>query len=132
MYDACRIARLGQHTCTYGRRQLNGILCLHACATIYMHKQKPKDYLDACYTIDKYMVGYAPRIFGVEGPNTWLADDPCDPIMSLVVRRTLGRPKIARRKEADELTRSGYTVKCGNCGGLGHNYKGCKQPLNPD
>ena len=97
-----------------------------------MHKQKPEDYLDACYTIDKYMEGYIPRVFVVEGPNTWPADDPCNPIMTLVIRRASGRPKIARRREADELTnpykltRSGCVVKCENCGGLGHNYKGCK------
>ena len=137
-YDARRIVRLDQRTCTCRRWQLNGIPCLHACAVIYMHKQKPDDYLDACYTIDKYMEGYAPRVFSGEGPNTWPVDDPCDPIMPPIVRRAPGRLKIARQREADEptnpykLTRSGYTVKCENCGGLGHNYKSCKQPLNPD
>jgi hypothetical protein len=138
MYDACHIVRLDQHTCTCGRWQVNGIHCSHACTTIYMHKQKSEDYLDACYTIDKYMGGYAPRVFGVEGPNTWPVDDPCDPIMPPIVRRAPGRPNIARRRKVDEptnlykLTRSGYTVKCGNRGGLGHNYKSYKQPLNPN
>ena len=103
-----------------------------------MHKQKPEDYMDACYIVDKYMKGYAPRVFGVERPNTWLADDPCDPIMPPIIRRASGRPKITRRREADKLTNpykltySGYMVKCGNYVGLGHNYKGCMQPLNPD
>ena len=92
MYDARCIVRLDQRTCTCGRWQLNEIPCPHACTAIYMHKQKLEDYLDACYTIDKYMKGYAPRIFGVEGPNTWLADDPCDSIMPPIVRRVLGRP----------------------------------------
>ena len=138
MCDARHIVKLDQHTCTCGRWQLNAIPCPHAYATIYMHKQKLEDYLDACYTIDKYMEGYAPRVFGVEGPNTWPANDLCVPIMPLIVRRAPGKLKIARRREADEptnlykLTRSGFTVKYGNCGRLGHNYKGCKQPLNPD
>jgi hypothetical protein len=138
MYDARRIVRLDKYTCSCGRWQLNGIPCPHACAAIYLHKEKPEKYVDACYKMEKYMEGYAPRVFGMEGPNTWPTDDPCDPIMPPIVRRAPGRPKITRRKEADEptnpykLTRSGYTVKCGNCGGLGHNWKSCKQPLNPN
>ena len=61
-----------------------------------MHKLKPKDYLDACYTIDKYIEGYAPRVFGMKGLNTWPTNDPCDPIMPTIIRRAPGRPKIAR------------------------------------
>jgi hypothetical protein len=103
-----------------------------------MHKQKQEEYLDACYKIEKYMERYAPRVFGVEGSNTWPADDLCDPIMPPVVRRAPGKPKIARRRKVDEstnpykLTRSGYVVKYGNCGELRYNYKGCQQPLNLD
>ena len=117
---------------------MNGIPCPQACAKIYLHKQKLEDYLDACYTIGKYMEGYALKNFGVEGPNTWSSDDPCDPIMSPVIRKALGKPKIARRREADKptnpykLTRSEYAMKCENYRRLGHNYKGCQQPLNPD
>ena len=55
IYDARRIVKLDQYTCSCGRWQLNGIPCPYACAAIYMHKQKPKDYLDACYIIQKYM-----------------------------------------------------------------------------
>jgi hypothetical protein len=135
MYVARCIVKLDQHTCTCGRWKLSRIPCPHACAAIYMHKQKPEDYLDSCYTIDKYMEGYAPRVFGMEGLNTWPADDSCDPIMPPVIRRAPSRPKIARQREAGEptnpykLTHNGYVVKYENCEGLGHNYKGCQQPL---
>jgi hypothetical protein len=43
---------------------------------------------------------------------------------------------VSRKKATDKppnpykLTRNGYVVKCANCGGLGHNYKGCHLPLN--
>ena len=86
IYDARHIVRLDQYICSCGRWQLNGIPCSHACAAIYMHKQKLEKYLDACYKMEKYMEGYALRVFGVEEPNTWLADDPYDPIMSPIVR----------------------------------------------
>ena len=138
MSNVWHIVRLDQHTCTCGRWQLNGIPCAHASTTIYMHKHKPKAYLDGYYKIEKYMEGYVARVFGVEGPNTWPTDDPCEVILPLVVRRAPGRPKIVRQRTVDEptnpykLTRSGYVVKCGNYGGLRHNYKGCQLPLNPD
>ena len=76
MYDARHIVRLDQCTCTYGRWQLNGIPCSHACAAIYMHKQKPEAYLDGYYMIDKYMQGYAAQVYGIRGPNTRPSDDP--------------------------------------------------------
>ncbi|XP_059450921.1 uncharacterized protein LOC132181698 [Corylus avellana] len=138
IYEPRHLVRLDHHTCTCGRWQVSGIPCSHACAAIYMHKQNPEDYLDDYYKMDKYIQGYAARVYGMEGPQTWPADDPCDQILPPCIRRAPGRPKISRRKAVDEptnpykLTRSGYIVKCGNCGGLGHNYKGCHLPLNTD
>ena len=73
----------------------------------------------------------------MEGPNTWPSNDPSDAIIPPVIRRAHGRPKIARRKAVDEptnlykLIRSGYVVKCENCGGLGHNFKRYQLLLNP-
>jgi hypothetical protein len=117
---------------------LNRIPYSQACVAIYIHKQKSKAYLDEYYMIDKYMQGNATRVYGMQGPNTWPSDDPCDSIMLPIIKRALRRPKIARRRAANEpispykLTCSGYVVKCENCEGLGHNYKGCQLPLNPD
>jgi hypothetical protein len=74
----------------------------------------------------------------MEGPQTWLADDECYPILPPNNRRASGRPKVSRKKVTDEppnpykLTCSGYVMKYANCGGLGHNYKGFQLPLNPD
>ncbi|XP_059431442.1 uncharacterized protein LOC132164938 [Corylus avellana] len=87
---------------------------------IYMHKQKSEEYLNGYYMMDKYMQGYAARVYSMESPNTWLADDPCNEILTPIIRRAPGRPKIARRKAADEstnpdkLTRSGYEDVCGS------------------
>jgi hypothetical protein len=73
--------------------------------------------------IDKYMQGYAARVYGMQGPNTWPSDDSCDAILSPIIKRAPGRPKITRRRVANEptnpykLTRNGYAVKCENCGG---------------
>jgi hypothetical protein len=70
------------------------------------------------------MQGYAGRVYGIEGPHTWPADDPCDAILPLNIRRVPGRPKVSHKKAADELlnpyklTRSGYSVNYANCGGF--------------
>jgi hypothetical protein len=138
MYDARRIVRLDKKTYTCGRWQVSGIPYAHACAAIYMHKQIPEDLLDDCYKMDKHMQGYASRVYGIEGLQTWPANDPCDAILAPNIQRALGRPKISRKRAADEppnpykLTCSGYSVKCANCGGLCHNCKGCHLPLNPN
>jgi hypothetical protein len=52
MYDARRIVILDKYTCNCGRWQLNGIPCPHACAAIYLHKEKLEKYVDACYKME--------------------------------------------------------------------------------
>lgn len=56
-----------------------------------------------------------------------------------IVRLQLGTPRKARRKAPNKpinpykISRSEYEVTCsGNCGGIGHNHKGCPQPKNPN
>jgi hypothetical protein len=138
MYDARHLVQLDERMCTYGRWQLSEISCSHVCATIYMHKETPEEYVDEYLKMGKYMLAYADQVYGMEGPQTWPADDECDPILSPNNRKAPGRPKVSRKKATDKppnlykLTRSGYVVKCANCGDLGHNYKGCHLPLNLD
>ena len=94
--------------------------------------------MDEYLKMKKYTIGYAGQVYGIEGPQTWPANDECHAILPPNNRRASRRPKVSRRKVAKEppnpykLTCSGYVVKCANCGGLGHNYKGCHLPLNPD
>jgi hypothetical protein len=109
------------------------------CLYCDLHEQaKSEEYVDEYLKMEKYMLGYTSQVYGMEGPQTWPADDECDAILPPNNKRAPGRPKVSRRKAADEptnpykLTRSSYTVKCANCGGLGHNFKGYHLPLNPD
>jgi hypothetical protein len=84
------------------------------------------------------MQGYVGRVYGVEGPHTWPANNSCDAIMLPNIRRAPSRLKISRKRAANEpsnlykLTHSGYSMKCANCEGLSHNFKCCHLPLNPD
>jgi len=138
IYDACRILKLDEHTCTFGRWQINGIPCAHACAIIYMHKHKPEQYLDGYFMMAKYMQAYDPQIHAMPGPKEWPPADGCDVVIPLIVRVQPRHPKKARKRAPDEptnpykISRSGYVVMCENCRGQGHNYKGCNLPLNPN
>lgn len=138
MYDARRIVNLVERTCTCGRWQLNGIPCGHACCAIYLHRQRPDDYLDGYYMVDKYMNAYESQIRAMPGPEEWPRVADCDEMLPPTVRVQPGRPKKVRRRAPDEptnpykISRAGYVVKCGNCGGNGHNYKGCHLPANPN
>jgi hypothetical protein len=69
IYDARRIVKLDEHTCTWRRWQINGIPCTYACAAIYMHKHKPEQYLDGYYMMAKYMLAYDPQIHAMPGPE---------------------------------------------------------------
>jgi hypothetical protein len=51
MFDTRRTVNLAEGTCMCGRCQINDIPCAHACAAIYMHKERPEQHLDGYYTI---------------------------------------------------------------------------------
>jgi hypothetical protein len=137
MYDARRIVKLHECTCTCGRWQINGVPCAHACAATYMHKHEPEQYLDRYYMMAKYMQAYEPQIRVMLGPEEWPTTDGCDEIMLPIVIVQPRHPKKGRRWAPNEptnpykISRNGCVVTCVNCGVRGHNYKGCHLPLNP-
>jgi hypothetical protein len=128
IYDAHRVVNLVEATCTCGHWQLNGIPSAHACAAIFMRKHKPERYVDGYYMLDKYMQAYECQIRVMPGPDEWPNVEGTDEISTPNVRIQPGSPRKARRQAPDEpinpykISRSGYMVKCGNCGGQGHNY----------
>jgi len=88
--------------------------------------------------MDKYMQAYEPQVHAMPGPEEWPDVGAYSEILPPVDRVQPGRPRKARRRAPDEptnpykISRSGYVVTYGNCGGKGHNYKGCHLPLNPN
>jgi hypothetical protein len=81
---------------------VSGIPYSHACAAIYIHKQRPEKWLDNCYKIEKYIQGYVGRVYGIEGPHTWLVDDPCYAILPPNIQMAPRRLKISCKRAADE------------------------------
>ncbi|CAL2239769.1 unnamed protein product [Prunus armeniaca] len=63
------------------------------------------------------------------------------PLLPPKYHKQPGRPKKTRKQAVDEpnapsnpykLLRYGLPLKCGNCGGEGHNRISCKEPRNPN
>ncbi|XP_038679355.1 uncharacterized protein LOC119980639 [Tripterygium wilfordii] len=128
------IVNVNQASCTCRRWDLSGIPCTHAVAAIgWLHKD-PSDYVLQAYTRETYLRVYQHNMEPTNGENLWVAtggDTIIPPPMNIVV----GRPTKKRRREHDEpksssrLRRMYPKIKCGKCGGLGHNKRGCKNPL---
>jgi hypothetical protein len=89
-----------------------------------------------CFRYDTYKKAYTPSIHPMPEPDEW-PKVTVDTILPPLVRTQPGRPKKARRRDADEpqhpykVTRQGYDVRCGNCGLIGHNVRSCHEPLRP-
>ncbi|XP_057811441.1 uncharacterized protein LOC131025662 [Salvia miltiorrhiza] len=112
--------------------QLIGIPCVHAiCAIQYMSKD-PVDYLSNYYSMEMYRATYDYALEPVNGPKMWPKVEGFT-VKPLAVRKMPGRPKIKRKRAAEEdpknpghLRRFGQLMTCQNCLQIGHNKKTCK------
>ncbi|CAL9022793.1 unnamed protein product [Prunus brigantina] len=73
-------------------------------------------------------------------PYQWMKVN-LPPLLPPKYHKQPGRPKKTRKQAVEEpkqpsnpykLPRYGIPLKCGNCGGEGHNRSSCKEPRNPN
>nr|XP_027193470.1 uncharacterized protein LOC113788095 [Cicer arietinum] len=118
-------------TCACRKWDLTGIPCCHALVCIWHNKADPESYVSPYYRKTNFLTCYSYIIMPSNGPKLWHASNG-DPINPPIMRRAPGRPKKKRNKSNDEskgsnkLPRQFATVKCKNCGKLGHNTRTCK------
>nr|XP_027190523.1 uncharacterized protein LOC113786690 [Cicer arietinum] len=118
-------------TCACSKWDLTGIPCCHALVCIWHNKADPESYVSPYYRKTNFLTCYSYIIMPSNGPKLWHASNG-DPINPPIMRRAPGRPKKKRNKSNDEskgsnkLPRQFATVKCKNCGKLGHNTRTCK------
>ncbi|KAK8595050.1 hypothetical protein V6N13_015959 [Hibiscus sabdariffa] len=69
----------------------------------------------------------------MKGPNQWVKDTSCEPIIEPKLKRPPGRPKKKMVKEAYEeqnfgarWTKKSVTMYCSKCQNSGHNQRTCK------
>ncbi|XP_040362682.1 uncharacterized protein LOC121049420 [Rosa chinensis] len=132
------VVDLNERTCTCRRWELSGVPCKHAVSAIYHKRHNPEDYVADCYLIKTYMSIYDNLIQPINGMEMWSRNEEAC-ILPPQYSRQPGRPKTVRRRDASEklagngtkLGRIQKSLKCGNCGRVGHNVKTCHRHLPP-
>ncbi|KAL0381583.1 UNVERIFIED_CONTAM: hypothetical protein Sangu_0222600 [Sesamum angustifolium] len=131
-------------TCGCRKWDLSGIPCKHAVSAIFCQGEDIEKYTHQCYRVQTYLKAYQHPIFPINGRDEWKKSDLSPPVPPKPVKRVGRPPKSSRRLEVDEpvqknkkrrgapmkegssrIKRQQTTVKCGKCGGQGHNARGC-------
>ncbi|XP_024195645.2 uncharacterized protein LOC112198766 [Rosa chinensis] len=131
------VVDLERRTCACRRWDITGIPCKHAISAINFMRHKPEDYVDACYLTNTYMAIYSHTVKPVNGMDLWIPSDELA-ILPPQYNRQPGRPRTKRIKDSSEkdtegpkLGRVQKSLKCSNCGVLGHNVTTCHRHLPP-
>ena len=66
------VVNLREKTCGYKKWDITSILCHHAISAILHEGSKIKDYVNYCYTIEKYKKSYEPIIHPVPSIKQWI------------------------------------------------------------
>ncbi|KAE8684549.1 hypothetical protein F3Y22_tig00111127pilonHSYRG00005 [Hibiscus syriacus] len=110
-----------------------GIPCIHDVSVMVINNQRPKAYVHNSYFVTTQREIYSHFIQPMRGPNQWLTDTTCEPVIPPTIRRPPGRPKKKMRNEVNEPTNShaimskkGLMMYCSKCGQPGHNQRTCK------
>nr|XP_027109085.1 uncharacterized protein LOC113728936 [Coffea arabica] len=131
--DRTYIVNLRQRIWDYGAFQISGIPCKHATLGVIYRREKLEKYYGVWFTKDMYLKTYSHMIHPIPHMKRW---PPMPEVLPTTVlppplRRAPGRPRVNRRREADETActaqaKRSNTLKCGNCGAFGHNKRTCK------
>ncbi|KAH7855885.1 hypothetical protein Vadar_030067 [Vaccinium darrowii] len=124
---------LDKRHCGCRKWDIFGIPCIHAIAAIGFNNLEPHDYVDDWYSVDTLLKTYDNLMGPINGREMWPSPDNVE-LLPPDVKKRLGRPKKARRREPEEPTakdpcrlgRKGIKMTCRNCGKVGHNKRGCK------
>ena len=124
------VVNLREKTYRCKKWDISGIPCHHAISVILHEGSKIEDYVDHCYTIEKYKKSYKPIIYLVSSmeQQTRTQYDAVDPPLE---RYHLGRPKRQRKKDPTgprnpyRFSKLGTNIKCSVCKKFGHNSRTC-------
>ncbi|KAJ0033968.1 hypothetical protein Pint_26262 [Pistacia integerrima] len=100
------ILNLQSQTCDCGMWQLSGVPCVHAVrCLLFRNIRNMEDYVDSSLRITSYVKTYADHIHPIPDPLSWpdlLGGRQLNPPIK---HSKVGRPKKARKKDADEEPR---------------------------
>ncbi|KAK4380799.1 hypothetical protein Sango_3029400 [Sesamum angolense] len=106
-------------------------------AAIEYHRQNLEDFVHACFKKETYLRVYSHMIKPVPGMHDY-EESPLGPVAPPHVIKRAGRPKKARRRDANDIkepsrvSRRGLTHTCAICFKQGHNKRSCTNPPHPN
>jgi hypothetical protein len=128
---------LAKHTCTCREWQVSGKPCPHALALIISTRNpRMADYLDPCYSVQKYKLAYAGVIHPLSDKSQWpkvnLGFNLLPPLTKKDVEKQRKNMIVGcLDKEQGKLrTKGKWQVQCKSCLGMGHRATSPKCPLN--
>ncbi|XP_052289098.1 uncharacterized protein LOC112497627 [Citrus sinensis] len=130
MEDLCKVfvVDLGKKTCNCGEWQISGLPCKHSICSIDAKRLNIEDYIHNYLKCPAFINTYKYQYFPLPDEKMWplvLHDNLQPPI----IIKSVGRPQIKRRKEANEPAtfKRSSSVKCSKCEHWGHNKRTCKR-----
>lgn len=108
-----------------------GIPCKHAAVVLIDKRHRLEDYCDNMLSKDMYLKSYAQIINPIPHESFWpeFAPGEITECLPPKMRRRIGRPKKARRREEGEAPAVGFkrssALRCGRCSEFGHNKRTC-------
>ncbi|KAK6781661.1 hypothetical protein RDI58_019457 [Solanum bulbocastanum] len=129
------IVNLREKKCTCRTWDLTGIPCPHAIKAMKHKKMIPKKEIHWYYSKEAALAVYKHKLQPIRGEPFWKYD-PLHAIEPPELFKLVGRPKLMREREKDEVvkrqrvwkqTRKGKVMTCSNCGEQNHNARGCEK-----
>ena len=132
------VCDLKNRRCACNKWQLTGIPCFHACACIFFQKESPLEYMHECHKRSWYLQVYSHVLEPINGPEFWEQTNET-PLLPPVKKVAPGRPKKkrdsrsdvieTREKDPTMMKRTGTSIECAHCKGVGHNVRTCKKKV---
>jgi hypothetical protein len=132
------IVDISKKSCTCNFWELVGIPCRHAVAALGYESHDPLDFVDLCYSREKYALCYGFAVSPINGRDMWpKAPVGCEQLLPPVYKTGPGRPKKLRIRGADEdgarKRKRGVRYRCTTCSSLQHNAAKCpSKTQDPD
>ncbi|KAL8551935.1 hypothetical protein ACS0TY_000835 [Phlomoides rotata] len=89
-------------TCGCRKWDLEGIPCKHALSAIHNQHLNPENYVNSCYKVNRYVEVYDNVIMPINGRDEWWHIEVIPPVPPKL-KRTIGRPPKARRRDREDL-----------------------------
>ncbi|CAN1166443.1 hypothetical protein LINPERPRIM_LOCUS34266 [Linum perenne] len=129
------VVQLELAKCSCRSWELTGVPCPHAISCIICEGKDPQEFIDDCYTVERYWKTYDNVMILMNGHSAWVPSQ-YDPVLPPLRRKMPGRPKKKRKYTDEELmardkndsskmSRVARIMTCKSCKKEGHNTRTC-------